>query len=43
MTIPGRLVGKELLMLGDSEGQNIGRVFAYNKMSFFLSSYVPFE
>ena len=43
MTIHGELVGKELLMLGDSEGKNIGRVFEYNKLYFFLSSYIPFE
>ena len=43
MTIHGELVGKELLMLGDAEGQNIGRVFEYNKLYFFLSSYIPFE
>lgn len=43
MTIPGSLSGKEVLMLGDAEGENIGRVFEYNKMSFFMSSYIPFE
>ena len=43
MTEEGRLFGKEVLMLGDSEGLNIGRVFEYNKMSFFMSSYIPFE
>jgi hypothetical protein len=31
------------MMLGDSNGVNIGRVFEYNKISFFLSSYIPFE
>ena len=43
MTEVGTLDGKEVLMLGDSNGQNIGRVFEYNKISFFLSSYIPFE
>ena len=43
MTIHGELVGKELLMLGDAEGKNVGRVFEYNKLYFFLSSYIPFE
>ena len=43
MTEEGRLFGKEVLMLGDSNGLNIGRVFEYNKMSFFMSSYIPFE
>lgn len=43
MTIPGSLSGKEVLMLGNAEGENIGRVFEYNKMSFFMSSYIPFE
>ena len=43
MTEFGRLVGKEVMMLGDSNGLNIGRVFEYNKISFFLSSYIPFE
>jgi len=42
MTIVGNLVGKEVLMLGDSNGKNIGRVFEYNKISFFISSYIPF-
>mmetsp|Transcript_2499 Transcript_2499/g.3147 ORF Transcript_2499/g.3147 Transcript_2499/m.3147 type:complete len:232 (+) Transcript_2499:1055-1750(+) len=31
------------MMLGDSNGLNIGRVFEYNKVSFFMSSYIPFE
>ena len=43
MTEEGRLFGKEVLMLGDSNGMNIGRVFEYNKMSFFMSSFIPFE
>jgi len=43
MSIAGNLVGKEVLMLGDGNGENIGRVFEYNKMSFFMSSYIPFE
>jgi hypothetical protein len=43
MTITGSLLGKEVLMLGDSNGANIGRVFEYNKISFFISSYIPFE
>ena len=43
MTEEGRLFGKEVLMLGDSNGLNIGRVFEYNKMSFFMSSFIPFE
>ena len=43
MTEVGQLVGKEVMMLGDSAGTNIGRVFEYNKVSFFMSSYIPFE
>lgn len=43
MTIVGNLVGKELSLLGDSNGQNIGRIYEYNKLQFFLSSYIPFE
>jgi len=39
----GKLVGKEVMMLGDSDGLNLGRVFEYNKISFFMSSYIPFE
>jgi len=39
----GNLIGKELAMLGDSNGQNIGRLFTYNTLSFFMSSYIPFE
>jgi len=30
MTEVGRLVGKEVMMLGDSNGLNIGRVYEYN-------------
>ena len=43
MTIVGNLDSKEVSMLGDSSGQNVGRVFEYNKISFFMSSYIPFE
>ena len=43
MTEVGELVGKEVMMLGDSAGMNIGRVFEYNTISFFMSSYIPFE
>lgn len=43
MTEVGSLVGKEVMMLGDPNGLNIGRVFEYNKMSFFMSSYIPLE
>ena len=43
MAIVGNLVNKELALLGDSNGLNIGRIFEYNKLSFFLNSYIPFE
>ena len=43
MTEVGELVGKEVMMLGDTQGTNVGRVFEYNKVSFFMSSYIPFE
>ena len=43
MTESGTLVSKELLMLGDSNGENRGRVFEYNKLRFVLSSNIPFE
>ena len=39
----GNLDVKEVFMLGDSNGLNIGRVFEYNTISFFLSSYIPLE
>ena len=43
MTINGKFKAKDLLMQGDSQGKNIGRVFEYNKLQFFLSSDIPFE
>ena len=43
MTEAGTLVSKELLMLGDSNGENRGRIFEYNKLRFVLSSNIPFE
>lgn len=43
MTVIGQLENKEVMMLGDASGTNIGRVFEYNKVSFFISSYIPFE
>ena len=30
-------------MGGDSVGQNVGRVFEYNKLSFYIGSVIPFE
>lgn len=43
MTISGNLVNKAVSMLGDQNGANRGRVFEYNSISFFMSSYIPFE
>ena len=43
MTINGKFKAKDLVMMGDSSGKNIGRVFEYNKIKFFLSSDIPFE
>lgn len=43
MTKVGKLVGKEVSLLGDANGVNIGRVFEYNQISFFLNSQIPFE
>lgn len=43
MTINGTFKAKDLIMMGDSSGKNIGRLFEYNKIKFFLSSDIPFE
>ena len=43
MTKVGKLVGKEVSLLGDANGVNIGRIFEYNQISFFLNSQIPFE
>jgi len=34
---------KELSMLGDSSGKNIGRIGTYQQLSLFINSYIPFE
>jgi len=42
MTQPASLGEREIFMLGDANGTNIGRIGKYNMLSFYVSSDIPF-
>lgn len=43
MVQPGNFNTKDMLMLGDPEGINVGRVGVYNKVQLFISTTIPLE